>query len=293
MSSSITIPLSVIIPLFNQWAALDDCLRSLATQTDAPDFEVIVVDDGSSENAPQYIANAKRQFSLTILRQEHAGIGAARNRGIQISRGAILLFVDSDSRLQPSCLSTLFASTARYPVQHYFQLRLIGGGPGIMGKAEWLRLEALQQHLLRPEGGIRYLNTAGFAIRRDALSLDEGLFDTNARRAEDTLLLARLMKRGQLPFFVENAIVEHAIAMSFLQSLVKDVKSGVLEVQSYRRIAAMGIRIRMSSKDRLTLLHSMWRLSKRPSIGRQAWFALTFRQLSQRLASFVCTFLSK
>ena len=48
--------------------------------------------------------------------------------------------------------------------------------------------------MLQPDGRIRYLNTAGFAIRRTAVNVEEGLFDPVAIRAEDTLLLANLMK---------------------------------------------------------------------------------------------------
>jgi hypothetical protein len=68
--------------------------------------------------------------------------------------------------------------------------------------------------MLQPDGSIRYLNTAGFAIRRKGADVAAGLFEPVARRAEDTLLLANLMRRGQLPLFVPDAIVEHAIPLS-------------------------------------------------------------------------------
>jgi glycosyltransferase involved in cell wall biosynthesis len=108
---------SIIIAAYNDWTALDACLRSLAEQKHGPSFEVIVVDDGSTEAAPDVIRQWVRCLSLTIVRQPHAGISAARNHGIQISRGSVLLFVDADCRTQIGCLATLVTTIANSP-QH-------------------------------------------------------------------------------------------------------------------------------------------------------------------------------
>ena len=87
---------SIIIAVYNDWIALNPCLRSLAQQMHGPDFEVIVVDDGSSDSAPEVIRQWVDRLPLSIVRQSHSGISVARNYGIRISRGAILLFVDAD-----------------------------------------------------------------------------------------------------------------------------------------------------------------------------------------------------
>ena len=72
---STTIPLfSIIIAVYNDWIALDPCLRSLAQQNHEPSFEVIVVDDGCSEAAPEVIRQWARCLSLAIVRQSPAGI---------------------------------------------------------------------------------------------------------------------------------------------------------------------------------------------------------------------------
>ena len=71
---------SIIIAVYNDWKVLDPCLRSLTPQRGGPDFEVIVVDDGSNEEAPAVIRQWVRCMPLTIVRQSHAGISAARNR---------------------------------------------------------------------------------------------------------------------------------------------------------------------------------------------------------------------
>jgi len=142
--------------------------------------------------------------------------------------------------------------------------------------------------MLQPDGRIRYLNTAGFAIRRTKADVEAGLFDVRALRAEDTLLLANLMQCGELPVFVANATVQHAIPLSLVEGLRKDIRSAYLEGSTYGIIASKGVRIRMRNQERLSMLWSMWKASREESIGRAAWFVLVARQTLQRIVSFGC-----
>ena len=286
---STTTPLySIIIAVYNDWIALDPCLRSLSQQTAGPSFEVIVVDDGSSEAAPEVIRQWVRFLPLTIVRQSHAGIPTARNQGIQVSKGSVLLFVDADCRFQTNCLTALESTIDAFPQQNCFQLRIRGDCSRSVGRAEELRLTTLQNHMLQPNGFIRYLNTAGFAIRRANVDIERGLFDPVALRGEDTLLLANLMQRGTLPYFVADAIIQHDIPLSLLGCFRKDIRSAYLEGRTYDLISSKGIRIRMSHRERLSVLWSAWKASGQPSIGRSGWYVLTVRQALQRIVFFGC-----
>src|SRR5208337_320926 len=117
---------SIIVAVYNDWIALDACLRSLEQQSDGPTFEVIVVDDGSSEAAPEAIRQWMTRLPLTIVRQLHGGTSAARNYGIHISEGSVLLFVDADCRTQTGCLAALAAAIDDSPRHSCFQLHLVG-----------------------------------------------------------------------------------------------------------------------------------------------------------------------
>jgi glycosyltransferase involved in cell wall biosynthesis len=269
---------SVVIAAYNDWAPLDQCLRSLQQQTNRPTFEVIVVDDGSKVDAPEVTRRWLDSYPLTIIREPHAGISAARNRGAQISRGVVLLFVDADCKLQANCLAALASTINALPQHNAFQLRLIADPCGLVGRAEELRLLTLQNHMLQPDGRIRYLNTAGFAIRRGSVDGDGHLFDPGARRAEDTLLLTDLMQDGELPLFVPDAIVQHAIPLSLMGWFFKTIRSAYLEAETYKIIGAKAARFRVSHRERLGMLRSMWTTSGQHSIGRMAWFAAVIRQ---------------
>src|ERR1700680_325968 len=113
---STTTPLfSVIIGVYNDWTSLDHCLASLAEQTNEQSFEVIVVDDGSRVVAPEFIHHWNRYYPLIVVRQTHTGVACARNRGVQLSSGSILLFADADCRFQRDCIEVLASTVADSP----------------------------------------------------------------------------------------------------------------------------------------------------------------------------------
>lgn len=95
---------SVVIPSYNCSSYIGQCLNSLLVQT-LSDFEVIVVDDGSTDGsleiAKRYVSKDSR---VTVLQQAHSFAGAARNLGIQHAQGQYLLFLDSDDYFEPVLL---------------------------------------------------------------------------------------------------------------------------------------------------------------------------------------------
>jgi SAM-dependent methyltransferase len=92
---------SIVIPCFRQALFLDEAIESARAQTHAP-IEIVVVDDGSPDNVA---AIAARYPEVTYRRQENAGLAAARNAGIQASRGDYVVFLDADDRLLPNAVA--------------------------------------------------------------------------------------------------------------------------------------------------------------------------------------------
>jgi len=82
---------SVIVPTYQRPAAIVDCIKALALMRYPKDrFEVIVVDDGSSEPVEAAIGKFGRDVQLRVIRQPNAGPAAARNAGVRIARGEYL-----------------------------------------------------------------------------------------------------------------------------------------------------------------------------------------------------------
>jgi len=103
---------SVIIPLYNKGKYIARALDSVFAQT-FQDFEVIVVDDGSTDNGPEIVSQYKEP-RLRMIRQQNAGPGAARNRGIKESKGAFLAFLDADDEWLPDFLKKSARNLERY-----------------------------------------------------------------------------------------------------------------------------------------------------------------------------------
>lgn len=107
--------LSIIVPIYNVAPYLKKCVDSLLQQ-DISDYEIILVDDGSTDNSgaiadeltayPQPLPKGKG-VSMRVIHQENAGLSAARNTGIAVAQGEYIMFVDSDDYLQPNVLRTL------------------------------------------------------------------------------------------------------------------------------------------------------------------------------------------
>jgi len=97
--------ISVIIPTYNCAKYLEESIESVLAQTGA-DFEVIVVDDGSTDNTSEVLSRYKTDARIKTTCQPNSGPGAARNSGINLSEGDYLCFLDADDVMEPGSLSS-------------------------------------------------------------------------------------------------------------------------------------------------------------------------------------------
>lgn len=108
--------LTFIVPVYNRPDELQELLGSLAKQTD-PRFEVVIVEDGSSQTSEKVVASFCDRFEITYLTKPNSGPGPSRNHGCKMSDGAFFVFVDSDCILP----------------QHYVErvMSVLSGNPSI------------------------------------------------------------------------------------------------------------------------------------------------------------------
>lgn len=87
--------LSIIIPVYNAAPLLDRCLDSIFSQTTQYTYEVILVDDGSTDNSIEIIKSRKEK-KITFYQQKNYGPSVARNKGIELAKGEFIAFLDAD-----------------------------------------------------------------------------------------------------------------------------------------------------------------------------------------------------
>ncbi|HZH58307.1 MAG TPA: glycosyltransferase [Metabacillus sp.] len=98
---------SVIVPVYNCEKYLLKCLESICNQTYS-NIEIIIVNDGSTDNTEKIIINMKEQeHRIIYYKQENSGPSEARNKGISLSKGEYLVFIDSDDTVEPSYIEML------------------------------------------------------------------------------------------------------------------------------------------------------------------------------------------
>ena len=98
---------SVIVPVYNAQAFLEEAIASILTQT-VTDLELILINDGSTDNSLNICRNAELSDPrVTLISTPNLGVSAARNKGIDICKGDIITFVDADDTLNPDFIRLL------------------------------------------------------------------------------------------------------------------------------------------------------------------------------------------
>ena len=110
-----TIDISVIIPVYNASALLDRCLDSVFNQVGNYNIEVILVDDGSTDNSVTLIKQRKEQERIRLFCQANSGPAKARNKGITAACGKYLTFLDADDYWLPGFLEATYQFLETHP----------------------------------------------------------------------------------------------------------------------------------------------------------------------------------
>jgi glycosyltransferase involved in cell wall biosynthesis len=226
--------ISVIVPTYNRSALLPAAIRSVQGQTHS-DWELIVVDDGSTDSTPAALApllgDDRRLRLLTNAGAQ--GPGGARNTGIRAARGALIAFLDSDDSWEPTKLARFAAQFDANPaaVLVASDNRMIDRDKSsattmksflLTTMIPWWRTDPLMRDVTRCDDLVRDITTitrpglfagltiAGFPwvhtssamVRRDA-AVAAGLFDEALQRTEDIDLWLRLERMGSFVYIDE------------------------------------------------------------------------------------------
>lgn len=108
--------LSIIIPVYNIESYIEECLRSCIDQNiDSDSYEIIIVNDGSTDNSLNIAEQYKQKFNnIIIVNKENGGLSSARNAGLGIARGKYVWFIDGDDIISCHCLKDILKYTTEY-----------------------------------------------------------------------------------------------------------------------------------------------------------------------------------
>jgi cellulose synthase/poly-beta-1,6-N-acetylglucosamine synthase-like glycosyltransferase len=222
---------SIIIPTFNGVSRIGNCLDALLYQTAGRDAEILVVNDGSTDNTADVVA---RYSGVRLITQSNAGPASARNRGALEARGTIILFTDDDCVPVPDWLAAMiepFKDPSVVGVKGVYrthQRRLAARFVQIEYEDKYRRMSDLPQ--------IDFIDTYSAGFRRDRF-LEMNGYDTSfpVACAEDVELSYRMSARGWTMKFVSTAIVYHTHPNTLWRYLRKKYKFAFWRVLAVRK----------------------------------------------------------
>lgn len=106
------VKISVVMPVYNVEKYLEESINSVLNQT-FKNFELICVNDGSTDNSPEILKKYSKYENIKIINQKNSGSGAARNTGLKHSNGDYIYFMDSDDYIEPTTLEDLYNNAIR------------------------------------------------------------------------------------------------------------------------------------------------------------------------------------
>jgi glycosyltransferase involved in cell wall biosynthesis len=194
---------SVVVCSYNGGRTIRDCLEGLL-ELEYPDFEVLVVDDGSTD-ATSAVAS---EYGCRVISTPNRGLSSARNTGLEAATGEIVAYIDDDARPDPHWLeyvASTFLETSHVAV----------GGPNIAPEGDGLVAECVANapggpvHVLLSDSEAEHIPGCNMAFRRVALQ-EIGGFDPQYRVAGDDVDVCwRLRERGWTLGFSPVAVVWH------------------------------------------------------------------------------------
>jgi GT2 family glycosyltransferase len=272
---------SIVVPSYNRAASLRRLLESLSRQTYPRDrFEVLVVDDGSTDGTVEYVRRLTVPYTLRLVEQAHGGPSLARNTGVERAQGSVILFIDDDVVPVPELIAEHVAARNGAP-------NTVVVGP-MLPPTDWPRgawVRWGERHLQEQYDAMvagkwscspRQFYTANVSVPRDRF-LECGGFDTSFKRNEDQELGFRLHALGVNFVFNPKAEILHYADHSFEKWSRAAYQYGRYDVTMHRE---KGLPALIAAEDELHGRNVLLRILVRCCVGRPGLVSRTVRLLA-------------
>lgn len=237
--------ISVIIPFFNAEKTIEKSLISIKNQTWKGDFEIILVNDGSTDSSEEIIRqykSKKTNQNIIILRQENGGVSKARNAGLKIATGEFIAFLDADDEWMPE--------------KTVLQMRILGDNNLNVDfiTSLWNNEKVSFPYQINPENNLveitlnklllKVTGQTSTALFKRKILENTGCFDENQRYSEDANYWMRISKHNKMYLLPGKLVVAGNGKKSFgisglsanLREMEKGIQKNILEMYRSKRI---------------------------------------------------------
>ena len=200
---------SIIIPTYNYAHYLETAIASVFKQS-LKDYELIVINDGATDDTDSVIKSIKQKYNshFQYIKQENSGLSASRNKGINLSSGEYLLFLDSDDWLLPNALEQFFHAIKKHKGCDYIIARYnsVSESGERKERGVWSLSESKEQRFRDYLFNAR-INFACCSVVFKKTFFDNYQFPSGLRQSEDEAVYAHLMANYE-GFKINNIVSE-------------------------------------------------------------------------------------
>lgn len=215
--------ISVIIPLYNKEAAIAQSLKSVLSQ-EYDDFEVVIVDDGSTDDSVA-IVEAMNDTRIRLIKQVNGGPSKARNTGVKNAKGEWVLFIDADDDLLPGVIEYFAQKIKEHTEVDMFLGEVIINN----GKSEYLVRKYKEGFIPNPFKAHvlgRLYQCSGTTVYRKSI-VEKYPFDERVRRYEDLQRIFKLYREYSL-YLCHKPVAKVNIEFASASRARKDIKEDFL-----------------------------------------------------------------
>ena len=286
---------SVIIPLYNKEAEVERAIRSVFAQT-FQDFEIVVVNDGSTDRGPEIVAGIEDP-RIRIFLQENQGVSAARNRGIAEARADLIAFLDADDEWTPEFLETIMRLRASYPACSVFATGYIyrdpdgsESRPGIRGVPPEPWEGILENYFAVASRSAPPLWTSAVAVTKTAIT-SVGGFPVGVASGEDLLTWARLAAQSGVAYSARALAVFWRDWYGWEEPTRTPAQPDVVGQELGKLVQQVRGELAKGAKQYASLWHAMrascyLRLGRRKEVLRETGKALWYRPFNKKAIVF-------
>lgn len=219
--------ISIIVPVYNADKYLKRCVDSLLCQSCRTDFELLLIDDGSKDNSPLICEEyARSDHRVHVYHQKNGGASSARNKGIELSKGEWVLFVDADDEVAPNLIERVESVPLIDVDIVFFGYRMIF--PNREVKCNPV------DGLVTPKDFSRIITECEIytpwskAFRKDLLINNDIRFNLRLRNGEDTLFMFQFLNKIEKAYLINDVLYTHYVIEGSLSATIVPYDLNVL-----------------------------------------------------------------
>lgn len=253
--------ISIIIPIYNAERYLKECLDSIIYQK-YQNIELILINDGSIDNSDIICKDyARKDKRIKLIKQKNSGVSSARNVGINVSTGTVILFVDSDDLLEDGAIEKIVNCIENNDLLCYGYKELYKNSCNNTVLEENFLINndifLKSVYLTKEVGG--YLWNKCF--RADIIKKNKILFDTNLHYCEDLVFVTEYLKYCKKVYYLNKTLYMYRMRKSSVSYNFFNKKNITL-LNSYKKLIDDNIDVEISNRLKYNYLVSYYKLKK-------------------------------